>query len=448
MVRSRRIFFLTGLGYLAFVVYGSLVPLDFHPHPINVAIREFLHIRYLRLGIDSRADWVANILLYIPIPYLWLSCLSRESGVTLRAAATVVIFIFCIGLSIGIEFTQLFFPPRTVSLNDIIAEIFGSAIGVVLWWASGQRFLGLVESVLAQGTRAAYAGLALYSVAYLAFSLFPYDFLISAAEIQVKLTRGYFHWFASATTCGGAIRCGSKLIIETLAVIPLGLLLSLSLRTSSRQLFAIAAIVGFCLGLTIETMQFFLASGITLGASVFTRVAGVVAGAIAGYLLKRHSLWPLLYLVRPIIPVTGILYVLLLIAVVTMGKGPMLTTEQGMRRLSEISFMPFYYHYYTSESAAMTSLLGVAAMFFPLGVQYWIWRITQLREFIARGAFNAGVIGWTVGSGLEICKLFFAGARPDPTNVLIATMAVVGGFLSLAISTRATLNFPAVEELD
>ena len=407
-----------------------------------------MHTPYLRLGIASRADWVANILLYIPLPYLWLSCLSRDSRVAFRVIFSLVIFIFCISLSVGIEFTQIFFPPRTVSLNDIIAELFGSVIGIVLWWASGQRFLGLVESVLAQGRRAAYAGLALYSIAYLAFSLFPYDFLISATEIQVKLTGGYFHWFASATTCGSALRCGSKLIVEAIAVMPLGLLLSLSLRKSSRQLFAIATIVGFCLGLTIETMQFFLASGITLGASVFTRVVGTVAGATAGDRLKRHSLWPLLYLVRPIIPITGLLYVLLLIALVTIGKGPMLTIGQGMRRLNEISFMPFFYHYYTSESAAMTSLLGVAAMFVPLGVQYWIWRITQLREFIARGAFNAGVLGWTVGSVLEICKLFFAGARPDPTNVLIATMAAVGGFVGASICTRASLNSAALEELD
>jgi VanZ family protein len=448
VAQSQRIFLLTGLVYLAFVVYGSLVPLDFHPHPINVAIRDFLHIRYLRLGIESRADWVANILLYIPIPYLWLSCVSRESGAALRVAFTVAIFIFCTVLSIGIEFTQLFFPPRTVSLNDIIAEIFGSSLGILLWWASGQRIVGLIDSVLAQGRRAAFAGLALYAIAYLAFSLFPYDFLISAAEIQVKLSRGYFHWFASTAACGTALRCGSKLIVEAIAVMPLGLLLSLSLRIPSRQLFVTAAVIGFCLGLAIETMQFFLASGITLGASVFTRVAGVLAGTVAGEKFRRYSLWPLLYMVRPIIPMTGVLYVLLLIAVVTIGKGPMLTLDQGLRRLNEINFMPFFYHYYTSESAAMTSLLGVAAMFFPLGVQYWIWRITHMREFIARGAFNAGVLGWTSGTVLEVCKLFFAGTRPDPTNVLIATIAAVGGFVGASICTRASLISTGVEELD
>jgi len=405
-----------------------------------------VHIRYLRLGMDSRADWVANILLYIPLPFLWLSCLRRDSRLFLRAFSALVIFIFCVGLSIGIEFTQLFFPPRTVSLNDIIAEILGSAFGIVLWWASGNRFLDLIDSVLGQGRRAAYAGLLLYSIAYLAFSLFPYDFLVSAAEIQAKLGSPYFHWFASSAACGGALRCGAKLIAETMAVAPLGLLLSFIFLGALPRLLGRAVFIGFWLGLSIELLQLFLVSGITLGVSVITRVVGVASGAAVGYLLRRNSLWPVLYLIRPMMPVTGVLYVLLLIAVVTVGKGPMLPFEQAIRRLNEISYMPFFYHYYTSESAAMTSLIGVAAMFFPIGVQYWVWRITQLREFIARGAINAGVLGWIVGSGLELGKLFFASARPDPTNVMIGSLGAVAGFLAVSLCTKMSLTLGLMEE--
>jgi hypothetical protein len=31
---------------LAFVVYGSLVPLDYHPRPLDSAWRDFLETRY------------------------------------------------------------------------------------------------------------------------------------------------------------------------------------------------------------------------------------------------------------------------------------------------------------------------------------------------------------------------------------------------------------------
>jgi VanZ family protein len=446
VLHYRRIFLFAGLAYLTFVVYGSLVPLDFHPRPIDAAVRDFLRIRYLRLGTDSRADWVANILLYIPLPILWLSCLSPENRFYLRAICSLAIFIFCIVLSLAIEFAQLFFPPRTVSLNDISAEIMGSFLGVALWWASGKRLRGLIEPVLTQGRRAAYAGLVLYAVAYLAFSLFPYDFLISIAEIQAKLNGEYFHWLASSAKCGGPLRCGMKLMVEASAVAPLGLLLALTLRDSLRRLIGLAMLIGFGLGLTIETLQIFLVSGLTLGASVITRVVGVALGAAAGYLLKQNSLWPVLYLVRPIVPVAAILYVMLLAGLVSVGKGPMLTLEQGVRRLNEINYLPFFYHYYTSESAAMTSLLGVVAMFIPIGIQYWIWRVTQFHAFLARGAFAAAFLGWVVCMGLEFYKLFLAGARPDPTNVVVATLATAAGFLGASICAQASLGLPAVKE--
>ena len=448
MLRYRTIFFLAGLAYLTFVVYGSLVPLDFHPRPFDAAIRDFSRIPYLRLGMDSRADWVANIILYIPLPILWLSCLSRESRFFLRAICALAIFIFCVALSLAIEFTQLFFPPRTVSLNDIIAEILGSFLGVALWWASGKRLRGLIEPVFAQGRRAAYAGLVLYAVGYLAFSLFPYDFLISIAEIKAKLNGEYFHWFASSANCGGPLRCGVKLMVEASAAAPLGLLLALTLRYSFGRLIGLSMLIGFCLGLTIETLQIFLVSGLTLGASVITRVVGVAAGAAAGYLLKQNSLWPLLYLVRRVVPITAILYVVLLVAVVSVGKGPMLTFEQGVRRLNEINYLPFFYHYYTSESAAMTSLLGVVAMFLPIGVQYWIWRVTQFHAFLARGTFTAAFLGWIVCVGLEFYKLFLAGARPDPTNVAVATLATAAGFLGASVCAQAGLGLRAVKESD
>lgn len=444
-MESRRIFLLVGLGYLAFVVYGSLVPFDFRPLPLDAALRAFAHIRYLKLGIDSRADWVANILLYIPLPFLWLGAVSSEGRYFRQLFFSVFFFLFFVALSVTIEFTQQFFPPRTVSLNDIIAEVFGTAIGVMIWWSSGTKIRALVQSVLAQGRNAAIAGLILYTIGYLAFSLFPYDFLISAQEIQGKLSGRYFHWFASADTCGGTLRCGAKLMAEAAAVAPLGLLIGFASRRTGWPLVRSAIWMGSGLGLIIETLQFFLVSGLTLGASVLTRAIGVAAGAAAGDRFRQTSLWPVLYLLRPFIPVTGAAYAFLLGAVTWLNHGPILTVQESLERLGTIRFVPFYYHYYTSESAAMSSLLAVAIMFFPIGIQYWIWRITRLREFVARGVFTAGFIGGAVSLAVEIGKLFLASARPDPTNVLIGALAAAAGYACSAIGTKVSL---AVTPLD
>ena len=126
MISSRKLFVSAGLAYTAFVVYGSLVPFDFKPLPLDFALRNFSQIRYLRLGPDARADWVANLLLYIPLSFLLLGALARQGRWFYSASCAVPVFLFCAALSITIEFLQQFFPPRTVSLNDLLAEFAGA----------------------------------------------------------------------------------------------------------------------------------------------------------------------------------------------------------------------------------------------------------------------------------------------------------------------------------
>src|SRR6185503_2185733 len=103
--------------------YGSLVPLEFHSRPVETAWRDFLATGYLVLGVESRADWVANILLYMPLAYLLSAAFAggTRSALT-RVIASGAAWVACAAVALAVEFAQLFFPPRTVSLNDIVAE--------------------------------------------------------------------------------------------------------------------------------------------------------------------------------------------------------------------------------------------------------------------------------------------------------------------------------------
>jgi hypothetical protein len=51
------------LLYLGFVVYGSLLPFQYRDLGLEQALARFAEISYLDLGVGSRADWVANIVL-------------------------------------------------------------------------------------------------------------------------------------------------------------------------------------------------------------------------------------------------------------------------------------------------------------------------------------------------------------------------------------------------
>jgi VanZ family protein len=440
VISSRKVFLFGSVVYLAFVIYGSLVPFDFRPRPFDLAVRSFLNIRYLRLGADARADWVANILLYIPLSFLCLGCVFRKGSRFLNLCLSVMVILLGAALGMTIEFIQQFFPPRTVSLNDIVAEFAGTLIGVLLWWAIGEKLRQLTESLFVQGKSAASAGLMIYTIGYLAFSLFPYDFVVSVDEIRAKLAGSFIHWLPLRSACGGTLRCGAKLIGEAAAVAPLGLLIGVISQKGGGSLIRSATWIGGCLGLLIEAFQIFLVSGVTLGASVLTRAIGVGAGAAAGGALKHTSLWPLLYFLRPFVPLACAAYLILIAVVTWFGRGPLLSLDTAMRRLSEIQFMPFYYHYYTSESAAMTSVFAMGIMFVPIGIQYWVWRITVMREFILRGAIKAFLLAASIATIVEFGKLFLSAARPDPTNVWIGSVSATLGFIGMSLCAKASLS--------
>jgi len=63
MDKANRPLLYTLAAYACLVMYGSLVPFEPRGTSLSEALRAFANIRYLQLGVTSRADWIANILL-------------------------------------------------------------------------------------------------------------------------------------------------------------------------------------------------------------------------------------------------------------------------------------------------------------------------------------------------------------------------------------------------
>ena len=136
ILEGRFLLFRVALAYLIFALYGSLVPLEFVPRPLPEAWAKFLNIPQLQLGIGSRADWVANILLFVPLGFFWTGVLWPNRRGAWAVALSFALWVLCALLSRAVEFVQIFLPQRTVSQNDIIAETTGSLVGIVAWWWS------------------------------------------------------------------------------------------------------------------------------------------------------------------------------------------------------------------------------------------------------------------------------------------------------------------------
>lgn len=426
---SRRGLTLTWLAYLLFVVYGSLVPLDFRPLPLDEAVQQFQRIRWLAIGVQGRADWVANGVLYAPLAFL-TARVAFGLGLAQALAGTLALAL-CAALAVGVEFAQLFFPPRTVSRNDLLAEWIGSLVGVLFapfaanwlkrlagaWPRGGGRFgtqlLGLHL-------------LELYALGYLALSFFPYDLLLSAAEVQLKWqSTGWGAWLAPSER--GAFLVGLQLVVELALSVPIGALLARRHPGGRIDLLA-AALAGAMLGLFIECGQFFIASGISQGASVLTRAFGVAAGAWAVRQLRLAGVAGVRGLLRRVVLPLWLIYLPLLAGVNGVFKHAWQGPAAAAAAWGEVRLLPFYYHYYTSEAVALSSLGSVALMYLPAAVLGWAggWptRATLAGVALLAAVFEAG-------------KLFLAGLHPDPTNVLIAVAAAAAALKLVALLDRA-----------
>jgi len=418
------------LLYALFVVYGSLIPFDWRPQATADALAAFEAIPYLELGVASRADWVANILLYIPLSFLWSAALAIGRRPWVAAISASVVAIGCVALAFAIEFAQLYFPPRTVSQNDLIAETIGTALGIALWFAAGPKLFALWRGFLRGGTGAHRSFLALFVLAYLALSFFPYDLLVSSAELRDKLANPDVATWGVAGSCGGALACSVKLGTELLLAMPIGALLAWavpSLRVPA------AFLVGLALGLVIEGGQLLLASGVSQGVSLLTRALGVAWGLALQHTLRFELIERHARALRAAVLAATPLY-LAVLAGLNGFAGRLEPTWAAAEKLRATRFMPFYYHYFTTETAAMWSLLANAAAYAPVGIGLWLLRPRAARAGLAAVAAAA------VALAIETLKLFVAGAKPDPTNVLIAAAGaalVHAALVRLAARTAA-----------
>ena len=425
-MRSSGRFLGAWLAYITFVVYGSLLPFDFQPYALDAAIEAFRHIPFLKLGIESRADWVANGVLYVPVGLLTVKLLINVFNGHARPLAVVLAIAFSTALAIAVEFTQLFFPPRTVSQNDLMAECIGAVIGALVApslepWV--ERLLGAWQS---GGQRLAQRLLEAYAVVYFLLCLFPYDLLLSAQEWQAKVGSDAWGWLLADSSLQRGWVAGLLLGVEVLLAAPYGVLLA-SRRGARRSGVGACLVLGCGLGLAIEVGQMAMASGITQGASVLTRGVGVALGAWCWQLWVSRGIAPIKSALGRHGLALGLIFLVALLGVNGWFARPVLDMAAVSEKWTALHLMPLYYHYFTTEAKALFSLGSVALMYLPVALIGWSWQWRSATTLTA-------VAG--LASVVEAGKLLLEGLHPDPTNVIIALVACWTALRLLALIER------------
>lgn len=233
---------------------------------------------FLQLGVESRADWVANGVLYTPLGFLGFQALRGSQRPRLAATLALLLAIL---LAFAVEFSQLFFPPRTVSQNDLLAESLGSFVGIGAafqlkpwlerwrhtWERNAAGMIGLVWQAYAAG--------------YLLFCFFPFDFLLSSQEVVNKLASGKQGWLfvLPGDTASSWIRVLMTFVVEVVMTIPIGL--AVTDRPTPHAALRRGVLIGAALGVAIEAGQLFIASGVSQGASLLSRASRCRTGSMA-----------------------------------------------------------------------------------------------------------------------------------------------------------------------
>jgi glycopeptide antibiotics resistance protein len=441
---------LLGLGYLVFVVYGSLVPLEFRALPWDEAVARFRAIPFLDLGIGSRADWVANLLLFIPLAFFWTGILAQGRGWLVGALASGFVLAAALALSIGIEFTQLFFPQRTVSQNDIFAEALGGLLGVLAWWGFGARALAWhagwsrARAPADLAERLAWA----YLVGVYAYNLLPLDLTISVVEIFHQWREGKLVFIPFSALPADPALALYEVVTDALIWTPLALLWQARPGRGPWRAWRMA----FLTAALLEFLQLFVYSRVSDSTDLFTAALGAGlgawlgarwfparAGAQAAATARQRPAPPWL----PLLLAMGWIGVLLLVFWYPFD----FRVERAFiePRLEFFTRVPFITYYYGTEFRAVTSVFQKVLFFAPLGALLawfvsglpWLWR--------AWAASAAFLLIPAVALGIELGQVLLPEKFPDTTDWFLESL---GGYLGYALFRMFRVRATATRRAD
>ncbi len=440
--RTRLALLLAAGAYLIFVVYGSLVPLDFHWIPREEAWARFRSIPYLELDIGSRADWVANILLFIPLSFLWLGASALRSRTGARVLASGAVWIASAALSVGIEYAQVYVPPRTVSLNDVLAETLGAGIGIVAWWVAGGRAMALLGRWRALRGGAVLAEWLLWPyILFLAlYDLMPLDLTLSPYDLVAKWHSGMIELVPFSFAVTDAAQRTYGLVVEALLWLPLAALWYLAGRGGRLTAWAVAVL--FSTG--IEFAQLFVFTRVSAVTDILCAAAGGGAGVwLAGLMrgwqggtrapgglstpesfARRSALLGL---------ALSVLWLLVLSVLFWYPYDFHVDVATARVRLRLFYEVPFASYYFGTEYRALTEVLHKVVFFAPLGIALAIASAAARRRF-ARALCVAGSMAMLAFAavGIELGQVLLPIKYPSLTDAALEWLGGALGFWSVS----------------
>lgn len=427
--------------YTLFVVYGCLVPLDFTPVPWSEAWASYRHIPEFRPGPSSRTDFTANVLLFLPLAFLWAGSIGAGWRRLGAISKSLLVWTAAVLFQAALEFAQVYAPPRSVSLWDVLAAACGAAIGVAAWSAAGGAVRRALERWSAARGRQGVAGwlVAPYSIFLLLYNVIPADLTLNAASLLGKWDHGLIRPIPFTSLGGDPVTAGLGLAAEALLWMPLAALLVIGGR--ARGFAAWGLTVLFAVG--VEAVQLLVRSRVSDSTDVLSAAAGAGAGVLVALRLRRDRAadeasgadFPHLLLASLL---AAVAWTALLVAGYCYPFDFHYQASELPARIDALTAIPFRSYWLATEARAFSDLLTQLALFAPFGALAalamtrvkapWAGRAGALASLLAAGA---------VAGGIEALQLFLPRKVPDSTDILAAAIGGLGGYAATRAIQRA-----------
>lgn len=412
---SRRYLLLGSFCFAAIILYGSLVPFHFQSLSMGELVLQFKSVCTAPVQLGSRSDFLANVLLFVPLGFLAMGTVTFNWP-RYRWVAAIPVTLACTLYGAAIECLQLLFPPRNSSLTDIVAQAIGSCFGVVLWLLAGQLFLKGADAWDRKnaGQHRAYGFLPVYVLMIIVLETAPFDFTLSPVEIVHKWRDGHVSVVPFAAFLDPARSMVTKTIWNVILFMPVGMMLGLGRVIRPVQV----CFIGLVIAGGVELMQLPVLSRNFESTDILTGVFAVWLG------------WQLIALRHNGMSYRAFKYLLLSawgIAVCWMNWTPFDFTFNGAgQRLHEISLVPFADYQQKHYLSAFDDLIHKLILFVILG-------ILLSTETVRSGArWVVLLIGGSIAALIEAGQVLLPSRYPSISDVVLGAVGSLIGHLIIS----------------
>lgn len=350
---------------LAFVVYGSLVPLEFNQLSFSDALLQFVVLDKTDIAITqtNRADWFTNFLLMMPVLYSAM-LLQSHKGLSLSSlvyAAGVMSSLLIV--SFGIEFTQLFIEQRISSFRDIYTQCLGMLLALGLFYSTRERVHNtlLKLSTSSQLDKWEVYGISLLSILFI-YSLMPFDLTLSFTELFKKWASGKISLIPFYNKTLTPLQLIFNGLMDIIIWITITFCFIKSRRYSAPKLVAFL----FSTALIIEVAQLPVLSRYSDVTDLITALIGVFV-ALRLFSTKGAYTEPLTNNRLTTIAFVSILYYAGLLFFYTLPFELVSKSELAIKFNNFFSF-PFLAYWQDAPYNAVTQLVRKILLFVPLGI--------------------------------------------------------------------------------